>query len=76
MAHIDPASFENEVLGFLNAHAELMPQNRITWGEGSDAVGNRSELSPEEEKGMLAVARAWRACEYDNGFGWTTGPAG
>lgn len=70
-----PASLEKEVLGFLTAHAEPIRPNRITCGEGSDAIGNRSKQSPDEEKGLLTDARAGHACEFDNGFSWVTGPA-
>jgi acyl-CoA dehydrogenase len=75
MPHIDQVTFEKEALAFLSEHAEPLPPAQITWGQGSDVVGNRSELSSDEEKRMLTEARAWRACEYDNGFGWITGPA-
>ena len=62
------------MLEFLEAHAKPLPPTQISWGEGSDAVGGREELSPVEERQMLDAAKAWRNLEYDNGLGWITGP--
>jgi hypothetical protein len=58
MPHIDQVTFEKEALAFLSEHAEPLPPAQITWGQGSDVVGNRSELSSDEEKRMLTEARA------------------
>jgi alkylation response protein AidB-like acyl-CoA dehydrogenase len=71
---IDPARFESEAIAFLEANAKPLPSAEITWGEGSDAIGQREDQSPDSERAMLRDARAWRAIEYDSGFGWLAGP--
>ncbi len=71
---IDPEAFEKEVVAFLDSHAEFLAVSTIVWGEGSDSIGNREEMTELEERKLLGSARAWRAEEYDNGFGWITGP--
>ena len=72
---VDPKQFADEVESFLRTNAKPLPPSEISWGEGSDSIGNREELPKDEERAMILDAKAWRAVEYDNGFGWLTGPA-
>jgi alkylation response protein AidB-like acyl-CoA dehydrogenase len=67
--------FRAEALAFLEANAKPRVKVVEKWGEGSDRVGLLSEKSEEEEAAELAAAKAWKALEFDAGFGWITGPA-
>ncbi len=67
-------SFSAEAKSFLDANAETRGEEKFVWGEGSDSVGVLDEKTPEEEAAELAEAKAWKAKEFDAGFGWITGP--
>ena len=66
--------FTAEARSFLDAHAERHVEEEFEWGRGSDSVGILEEKSAEEETAEVAAAKAWKATEYDAGFGWLTGP--
>jgi alkylation response protein AidB-like acyl-CoA dehydrogenase len=66
--------FEREARAFLESHAKPLPPSDVVWGQGSDRVTSGEQLSDAEERAWLEAAQAWRALEYDNGFGWITGP--
>src|SRR5439155_19168437 len=67
--------FAEEALDFLNAHANLRPEEKTGWGEGSDTVGLFQEKTREEERREVGAAKGWRQQVFDAGFGWITGPA-
>jgi alkylation response protein AidB-like acyl-CoA dehydrogenase len=66
--------FAREGKAFLDAHAKPRPEEKFVWGEGSDRVGVLDEKTPEQEAAELRAAKAWKAAEFDAGFGWITGP--
>jgi alkylation response protein AidB-like acyl-CoA dehydrogenase len=66
--------FQAEATTFLDANAEKRRVQKFVWGEGSDRVGVLDEKTPEQERAELDVAKAWKAKEFDAGFGWITGP--
>ena len=68
------AEFRAAATAFLAANAAPRPAVEERWGEGSDRVGLFRESTPEDDAKELAEARAWRACCYDAGFGWLSGP--
>lgn len=68
-------AFRDEATRFLDAHAPKRPERRFVWGEGSDHVGLFEEKTAEEEAAEVTAAKAWKAEEFDAGFGWITGPA-
>ena len=67
-------SFRAEAREFLDANLERRGEEAFVWGEGSDRVGVLEEKSAEQEARELAAAKAWKAKEFDAGFGWITGP--
>ncbi|MGZ6994752.1 MAG: acyl-CoA dehydrogenase family protein [Acidimicrobiia bacterium] len=67
-------SFTAEAKQFLDANAEARGEEKFVWGEGSDSVGVLDEKTAEEEAEELVAAKAWKAKEFDAGFGWITGP--
>jgi alkylation response protein AidB-like acyl-CoA dehydrogenase len=66
--------FAREGKAFLDARAKPRPEEKFVWGEGSDRVGVLDEKTPEQEAAELRAAKAWKAAEFDAGFGWITGP--
>jgi alkylation response protein AidB-like acyl-CoA dehydrogenase len=66
--------FAAEAKAFLDANLEARGEEKFVWGEGDDSVGVLDEQTPEEERAELAAAKAWKAEEFDAGFGWITGP--
>ena len=74
MAVITEDDFRAEARAFLQANAEKRVEEKFVWGEGSDRVGLLEEKTPEEEAKDVAAAQAWKATEYDAGFGWISGP--
>src|SRR4029079_8558745 len=66
--------FGAEAKAFLDANLEARGEEKFVWGEGDDSVGVLDEQTPEEERAELAAAKAWKAKEFDAGFGWITGP--
>lgn len=68
------AEFRAEATAFLDANATKRVDEEFEWGKGSDAVGILEEKSPEEERAEVAAAKAWKAKEFDAGFGWIVGP--
>ena len=75
MSDISLDDFTTGATEFLRANAEKRGDARFVWGEGSDRVGMLDEKTPEQERAELASAKAWKAKEFDAGFGWITGPA-
>jgi acyl-CoA dehydrogenase len=63
-----------EASEFLEANATRRVEDRLEWGHGSDRVSLLEEKTPEQEAAELATAKAWKACEFDAGFGWISGP--
>jgi len=63
-----------EATAFLDANVERRADEKFEWGKGSDSVAVLEEQTPEEEAAELAAAKAWKAKEFDAGFGWLTGP--
>ena len=66
--------FSTEAKKFLDANAETRGEEKFVWGEGSDSVGVLDEKTAEEEAAELDAAKAWKAKEFDAGFGWISGP--
>jgi alkylation response protein AidB-like acyl-CoA dehydrogenase len=66
--------FSAEAKKFLDANAETRGEEKFVWGEGSDAVGVLDEKTADEEAAELDEAKAWKAKEFDAGFGWISGP--
>lgn len=66
--------FTESAKRFLDANAETRGEEKFVWGEGSDSVGVLDEKTAEEEAAELVDAKAWKAKEFDAGFGWITGP--
>jgi len=75
MAAITEADFRAEARAFLDANADKRVERKFQWGEGSDRVGLLEEKTAEEEAVEVAAAKAWKAKEFDAGFGWISGPA-
>ena len=71
---ISTDQFAAEARSFLDAHAEARVEESFEWGKGSDKVGILEEKSPDEEAAEVSAAKAWKATEFDAGFGWITGP--
>ncbi len=63
-----------EARAFLDANAEQRAEEKFEWGKGSDHVGVLDEKTPEQEQAEITTAKAWKATEFDAGFGWITGP--
>ncbi len=65
---------------FLAKAAEFLESNasrrevRGEWGVGSDVLAAYAKVSEEVEAQRIADARQWKALEFDQGFGWITGP--
>jgi len=74
MVVISEADFRAEARAFLDANAERRVEEKFQWGEGSDKVALLEEKTPEQEAAEVAAARAWKATEFDAGFGWISGP--
>ncbi len=68
-------AFRAEADGFLSANASLRPEEKFVWGQGSDQVGLIDEKTDDQEAAEIRDAKAWKATEFDAGFGWITGPA-
>jgi acyl-CoA dehydrogenase len=64
-----------DATAFLDANAERRVEEKFEWGKGSDRVGLLDEKSSEQEAAEINDAKAWKAKEFDAGFGWITGPA-
>jgi alkylation response protein AidB-like acyl-CoA dehydrogenase len=71
---IPEAQFRAEAKSFLDGHAEPRAEEKFEWGKGSDRVGLLDEKTAEQEAAEIRDAKAWKALEYDAGFGWVTGP--
>jgi len=73
---VDLAVFEERARDFLDSAAERIDAaGDAREPERSDRVALLPERrDPVEEQGMLAAAKAWKAAEFDRGFGWITGP--
>lgn len=71
---ISEADFRSEAAAFLDEHVEPRVEEKFEWGKGSDRVGLLEEKTPEEELAEVRAAQAWKAVEFDAGFGWITGP--
>jgi acyl-CoA dehydrogenase len=74
MPDISEDQFRADALTFLEANAAPRADVKLGWGEGSDRVNLLAEKTPEEEAAELAEAKAWKAKEFDAGFGFITGP--
>jgi alkylation response protein AidB-like acyl-CoA dehydrogenase len=66
-------TFIEEARAFLDEHAEPRTQG-TEWGMGSDVLAGYRPTTPEEEHERVRSAKAWKALEFDHGFGWITGP--
>jgi alkylation response protein AidB-like acyl-CoA dehydrogenase len=66
--------FRGDAIAFLDANATLRPEQKFVWGQGSDQVGLLDEKTEEQEAAEIRAAKAWKATEFDAGFGWITGP--
>ncbi len=74
MTEITLEQFLADAGGFLDANAERRSESKFVWGEGSDRVGVLDEKTVEEEQAEILEAKAWKAKEFDAGFGWISGP--
>ena len=74
MTDIALDDFVSEASRFLDANSSRRSEAKFVWGEGSDRVGFLDEKTVEEERAEIAAAKAWKAEEFDAGFGWITGP--
>ena len=71
---IRPDDFRAEAEHFLETNTSRRAQARFVWGEGSDRISALEERTPAQELEQLRDAKRWKACEFDAGFGWITGP--
>jgi acyl-CoA dehydrogenase len=71
---VSETDFRAEAEAFLAAKAQRRVEETFVWGQGSDNVSILEEKTPEQEAAELAAAKAWKAAEFDAGFGWITGP--
>lgn len=67
--------FKAAATAFLDTQFERRSDEAFEWGKGDDRVGVLEEKSPDEEAIELAEAKAFKASEFDAGFGWITGPS-
>ncbi len=74
MPDISVDQFTASATEFLDTKAERRSESRFVWGEGTDRVGILDEKTPEQEQVEIVEAKAWKAEEFDAGFGWITGP--
>ncbi len=68
----DIATFERDAEAFLAAEAAPRPTGRA---DASSSVAIFEESDPVTERTELAQCRAWKAKEFEAGFGWIDGPA-
>ncbi len=66
--------FDQRALAFLNTHAQPLPDTKAEWGVGDDTLSSYVARSEAEEKKRVADAKAFKAAEFDAGFGWLSGP--
>jgi alkylation response protein AidB-like acyl-CoA dehydrogenase len=72
---ISEQDFRADAVAFLEANApRRVEEGPFEWGKGSDKVSILEEKTPEQEAEELRVAKAWKALEFDAGFGWISGP--
>ena len=74
MPSADFEAFDREVISFLDARAERAATAEPDWGIGDDVLSSYVYRSEAEEAERLRAARAWKAVEFDAGFGWVSGP--
>lgn len=72
--HTSIEDFKAAATAFLETQFERRSDEAFEWGKGDDRVGVLEEKSPDEEAMELAAAKAFKASEFDAGFGWITGP--
>src|SRR5438270_10719192 len=66
--------FLRDALAFLDAKSRRKPPARtLQWGHGPDDVDLMGERTAEHAAELLVDARAWKAAEFDAGFGWISG---
>ena len=71
---ISESDFRTDAREFLGANAERRVEEKFEWGKGSDKISLLEEKTPEQEAADLEAAKAWKATEFDAGFGWISGP--
>jgi acyl-CoA dehydrogenase len=73
--NVSEERFGQEADEFLATNAELKPEVRTGFGEGSDEIYVLPERTPEQDAIEVAGAKHWAQKVFDAGFGWITGPA-
>ncbi|MEU7811663.1 acyl-CoA dehydrogenase family protein [Pseudonocardia sp. NPDC049154] len=66
------SDFLDRARRFLDTHASPLTEPETTAADRIPLLPERPD--PAEEATQLAAAKAWRAAEFDAGFGWLTGP--
>ncbi len=77
MPETDLDAFEAEARAFLDANAArrtVTASDFVRWGEGSGEIHLFESRTRADDLEELTAASAWRARQYDAGFGWITGP--
>ncbi len=71
---VDLNAFARDAEAFLSAHATRAPSGTPEWGVGDDTLSGYAARSEEDELERVRLAKAWKALEFDAGFGWISGP--
>lgn len=71
---VTDVAFRAEARAWLEANAELRKPT-TEWGVGSDSVAVFLDLTPEEERELVAARQAWERRAFDAGFGAAVGAA-
>ena len=71
---IDLTTFATDAEAFLSAHATRAASGTPEWGVGDDTLSGYAARSQADELERVRLAKAWKALEFDAGFGWISGP--
>ena len=72
LSAVNDEDFLKAARQFLDDHAAL--QSGQVYGHGDDGLSNYRAVDEATERARLDRAKAWKAVEFDAGFGWITGP--
>ncbi len=74
MTEPDIEAFADEAESFLTANAKRTESASAEWGVGDDTMSGYAARTEADERERVRAAKAWKATEFDAGFGWIGGP--